>query len=205
MIQRTETDRRESKVQTGFRTKADAVIARGRAGAFLVLLALVGAATPAQAATSGLKGLTYSLSDAKLTKTGHVALIGCPSSDATIQVTMGQLVYTKSQPVTVAAVLRNVGTSDCQYVGPAGAEPPWLGLCGLLSLTVDNPKGVLVFPEKGVVNCPALVDRVLKPGVSLRASGSWGRQRLYPAKGLVPRGKYRLTVDNVVTFSVTLR
>jgi hypothetical protein len=75
----------------------------------------------------------------------------------------------------------------------------------LLSLTVDNPKGVLVFPEKGVVNCPALVDRVLKPGVSLRASGSWGRQRLYPAKGLVPRGKYRLTVDNVVTFSVTLR
>jgi hypothetical protein len=182
------------------------VITRGFAGALVsCLLILTSAAMPARAPTSGLKALTYSSNDAKLTKTGHVALIGCPSSDATIQVTMRRLVYTKSQRVTVEAVLRNVGTSDCQYVAPAGAEPPWLGLCGLLSLTVDNQKGVLVFPAKGTVNCPALVNRVLTPGASLRASGSWNQRKLYPSRGFVPRGKYRLTVGNVVTFSVTLR
>jgi hypothetical protein len=178
---------------------------RGFAGACVSLLILTSAAMPAQAATSGLKALTYSSSGAKLTKTGHVALIGCPSSDATIQVTVGRLVYTKSQPVTVVAVLRNVGTSDCQYVAPAGAEPLWLGLCGVLSLTVDNPKGVHVFPAKGVVNCPALVNSVLTPGESLTASGSWDQRKLYPSRGFVPRGKYRLRVGNVITFSVTLR
>jgi hypothetical protein len=180
------------------------VISRGLAAVCVSLLILMSTAVPAQA-ISGFELRTHSSSHATLTKTGHIGLIGCPSSNATIQLTMGRLVYTKSQPVTVAAVLRNVGTSDCQYVAPAGAEPLWVGLCGLLSLTVDNPKGMLVYPEKGVVNCSAQVGKVLSPGASLRASGSWDQQRPYPAKGLVPRGKYRLTVGNVVTFSVTLR
>ena len=180
------------------------MISRGLAGACLSLLILMSTALPART-TSGVELHTDTSSHATLTKTGHIGLIGCSSSDATIEVTLGGLVYTKSQPVKLVAVLRNVGTSDCQYFAPAGAEPLRLGLCGLLSLTVDNPKGMLVFPEKGVVNCPALVGKVLTPGASLRASGSWDQQRPYPAKGPVPRGKYRLTVGNVLTFSVTLR
>ena len=49
----------------------------------------------------------------------------CSSADATIRVTLTRLAYTKSQPVTVVAVLRNVGTFDSQYVAPAGADPAW--------------------------------------------------------------------------------
>jgi len=180
------------------------VISRGLAGACVSLLILMSTALPART-TSGVELHTDTSSHATLTKTGHIGLIGCSSSDATIEVTLGGHVYTKSQPVKLVAVLRNVGTSDCQYLAPAGAEPLWIGTCGLLSLTVDNSKGMLVFPEKGVVNCPALVGKVLAPGASLRASESWNQQRAYPAKGLMPRGKYRLRVGNVVTFSVTLR
>ena len=180
------------------------MITRGLAGACVSLLIFMSTAVPAQV-ISGVDLGAHSSSHTTLTKRGHIGLIGCAANLVTIRVTMARLVYAESQPVTVVAVLRNAGISNCQYVAPAGAEPLWLGLCGLSSLTVKNPKGVLVFPEKGVVNCPALVSRVLTPGASLRASGSWDQRKSYPSRGFVPRGKYRLTVGNVVTFSVTLR
>jgi hypothetical protein len=181
------------------------VITRGLAGACVSLLILASATVPAQAVTSGVELRTHSSSDATLRKTNHIGLIGCASNDVTIRVTLRRLVYTKSQPVTVVAVLRNVGTSACKYVAPNAAGPLFLGPCGLISLTVDNDKNSDVFPGEGTFSCPAEIYKVLEPGASLRASGSWDQRKLYPSRGFVPRGKYRLTVGNVVTFSVTLR
>jgi hypothetical protein len=181
------------------------VITRGLAGACVSLLILTSAAISAQVVTGGVEVRTHSSSDPTLRKANHIRLIGCASNDVTIRVTLRRLVNTKSQPVTVLAVLRNVGTAACTYVAPNAAGPLFLGPCGLTSLTVANDKSVDVFPGEGIFSCPAEIYKVLELGASLSVSGSWDQRKIYPSRGFVPRGKYRLTVGNVVTYSVTLR
>lgn len=114
--------------------------------------------------------------------------------------TISRLVFRATQPVSVRAVVRNVGTVPCDYAGYA-VGPQTIGPCGMISMEIENSAGVNVWPGNAAYFCPMMVGEPIPPGRSVVANGSWNQDQ----DTLAPRGRYRLIIGRELVFSITLR
>jgi hypothetical protein len=110
--------------------------------------------------------------------------------------------YTSSQPVRVTALIHNVGSATCEYVG--GSKTESLGSCGPISLLINAAKGGEVWPGSAVFHCPAEFEKPLLAGATVKVVGTW-QQTDGSAKGSVPRGSYHVVIGGVVSLAISLR
>jgi hypothetical protein len=133
-------------------------------------------------------------------KVGPVDVGDCPPGTIEATVTIPRTVFTVNQPVSVRAVVRNTGTVPCDYAG-LSAKPQEAGPCGMLSMEVENARGLDVWPGNVAYNCQAEFEESIPPKGSVVAVGSWSQDE----GTLAPRGRYRLIVGRKLAFSITLR
>ena len=91
----------------------------------------------------------------------------CPAGAVVASVRIPGAVFGAGQSVTVRAVLHNVGMVPCAYSG-LFAPPQEIGPCGVISMEIENAKGVNVWPgNQAFFSCPALGPESLPPGASV--------------------------------------
>jgi hypothetical protein len=168
------------------------------AAALGVASALVGGTGP----PAGAAALGGSTAQPALVKTAHVAFGSCSAADVKMRVSVPKLTFGASQPVTIAAVVHNVGATTCDYSGGVGEVS--IGPCGPVFVQVDNSKGVDVWPGSAPYACPAELAAQLRPGAKVTANGSWD-QTDGSTNAVVPRGSYRLIVGGKISFRLILR
>jgi hypothetical protein len=166
----------------------------------MVALSACLVALPADASSGHHATAHRARSQPVLAKQGPVMLSGCRAGTIEASVTIPRAVFAADQQVTVRANVRNVGTTPCGYPGSSGT-PQEAGPCGMISMEIENAKGVDVWPGKRVYSCPALFEESIVPGGTVVVVGSWSRDE---ATAVLP-GKYRLIVGRLLVFSITLR
>jgi hypothetical protein len=134
-----------------------------------------------------------------------IPLGNCLAPDVIMRATIPRLTFSSSQPVTVSAVVRNEGTHACTY-GGAGQRNQFIGPCGAFSLQVFSSNGAPVWPGPVAYSCPMIGPTLLAPKAEVEASGTWPkllvtRNSTSPARV----GRYRLFVDQKVSFTISLR
>src|ERR1035437_2888670 len=112
-------------------------------------------ASPALAATEHHESRTSASPRPVLVKSGPVAVLNgnCSAGSMEARVTISRLVFRANQPVSVRAVVRNVGTVPCDYAGYA-VGPQTIGPCGMISMEIENRAGVNVWPGNAAYFCP---------------------------------------------------
>lgn len=135
-------------------------------------------------------------------RSGPVAVLAgdCPVRSIEARVAIPRLVFTVTQPVSVRAVVHNVGTVACDYAGSSVGTQS-IGPCGMISMEIENRSGAEVWPGNARFGCPMVVGGSIPPGGSVVAVGSWNQDQ----DTLAPRGRYRLIVGQKLVFSITLR
>ena len=139
-----------------------------------------------------------------VTRSSHVHLGNCSAKDVTMRASIAGLQYSLSQPINVIAVIRNRGSRTCTYSG-AGTGT-YFGPCGSFPMDVFNKSGVNVWPGPISPSCPMIGQKELPAGGRVIASGTWpltiGFREGSPA---APPGRYRLVVDNAMSFTIVLK
>jgi hypothetical protein len=114
------------------------------------------------------------------------------------------LQYSLSQPINVMAVIRNRGSRTCTYSGAGSGT--YFGPCGPFPMDVFNKSGVNVWPGPIAPSCPMIGQKELPAGGQVVASGTWpqtiGFREGSPA---APPGRYRLVVDETISFNLVLK
>ena len=158
-----------------------------------------------------------------VTRSAHIAYEGCPAKDVVLSVSVGHDTYLTGQLVTYRVSLHNESGRRCTVPGdqasillpnansssPAGGQLGYLlGPCSSLPLTIDNSKGVQVFPGPEAVSCPNFLGPPLGAHATISTTGTWNQMvggGLRPARvpTLAPPGRYRIMVGSKVGVSVT--
>jgi hypothetical protein len=154
------------------------------------------------------------VSDA-LTHEAHVAFENCRARTTILKATLPKLTYAVGQSVPIEVTLSNTSDIPCGDAGPSfsggSAHQLSIGECGQISLQVNTVNGENIFPGTAIFGCPMISGVRLPAHGSLRASNTWTESAYpqTPANGAVvphqaPAGAYRLTLQNAVTFPLTL-
>jgi hypothetical protein len=152
-----------------------------------------------------------------VTRSGHIAYLGCRAADVVLRVSVPHSSYGPGQPVRYRVSLHNVSAHSCTAPGaPARASnapvSELLGPCGQLSVVVDNAHGLDVYPGPEAISCPAYLGPVLAAHGTLAASGTWdqsegpligGRLHSHVIRH-APPGRYRIMIGGAVSVAVTL-
>jgi len=141
-----------------------------------------------------------------LVKTASVALGTCPATDVVMRALIPRLNYSANQPVSVAVVVRNVGSHTCTFGGTGNRYPEYIGPCGAISLQVDGRGGAPLWPGPVAYSCPAISATALAPGAKFTATGAWPKAIVTRSSSSgAPAGTYRLVIDRAITFTIPLR
>jgi hypothetical protein len=176
-----------------------------------LVLALVLAASLSPVSAAG--ALTHHATDRHratgqpvLVKTAHVLLGNCTAKEVRMRALIARLTYTASQPVNVAVVVHNVSSQTCTYGGTGRNSIEYIGPCGAIPLQVTGGGGVPIWPGPGITSCPEIGATTLAPGAEFTASGTWPKAIVTrKSSSDAPPGSYRLVIDRVITFTITLR
>jgi hypothetical protein len=196
--------------------------------AAFTLLPTATSPTPALAATTATATATATADSTAatsptITRSAHVAYEGCPAKDVVLSVSVNRHSFVTGQPVTYRVSLHNLSGLRCNV--PGEQSPPQqpngndsslgggplgflLGPCSPLPVTVDNAKGVDVFPGPEAISCPAILGPSLAAHATLSTTGTWDQMEggLRPARIATPApvGRYRIVVAGKVTVPITI-
>lgn len=167
----------------------------------LVLAALVAPAGAAVAAKSTTT-TTHHSSAPKLDVLGHVRFWECPSKTTQMLVGVNTLTLHPGSTLTMTFLVKNGGTSSCNYTAPyAGAAPGptstslQAGPCGSIGFEVETTRGHEVWPGPQLLNCPALGFAQLAAGATVSGTGSWNQDKPNSSTRVAP-GTYKVVIDN---------
>jgi hypothetical protein len=165
----------------------------------LVLAALVLPAGPPASATSKTTTKHHS-SAPKLDAVGSVKFWECPSKTTQMLVAVNTLTLHPGDTLTITFVVKNTGTTSCNYTAPyAGVAPGptsttlQAGPCGSIGYEIAGSRGHEVWPGPQLVNCPALGFAQLAPGATVSGTGSWNQDKPNSDRRVSP-GTYTLIV-----------
>jgi hypothetical protein len=175
-----------------------------------IAVAVLPTAPPgAAAATGGAPG------PSAITRSAHIAYLSCRAPDVLLTASIQRQPFSTGQPVTFKVSIRDLSRRPCASLStppvPANPVNPAAGLlgpCGELSVTVDDSAGALVYPAIAV-GCPLILGPSLGAGQTITATGTWDQAAAVGYQsgvrlGPVPRGEYRLVIDDKVTLPVDL-
>jgi hypothetical protein len=141
-------------------------------------------------------------SGAKTSALGHVKFWECPSKTTQMLVVVNTLTLHPGSPLNITFIIKNTGTSSCNYTAPyAGVAPGptsaslQAGPCGSVGFEVTSSRGKEVWPGPQLLNCPALGFAQLAPGSAVTGTGTWNQDKPNSGQRVTP-GKYTLIVDN---------
>jgi hypothetical protein len=149
---------------------------------------------------------------AAISRSAHIAYGGCPIGDVLLTVTVPGHSFAPGVPVPYGVSLHDLSVKACGS-GPRTSPGPTalgalLGPCGELPLTIDNARGIDVYPGSQAISCPVLLGPALVGHQTLTATGTWGQTQGggRPARvvALVPRGTYHLVIGNKVRVPIDL-
>jgi hypothetical protein len=179
-------------------------------------LAAAGAILLLPAVQSAAGTTTLLPSSRTITRTTRIAYLNCPEPDVVLTASVQRKPFTTGQLVTYKVSIRNRSQRPCgtpngitRLPNPVEPAAGLLGPCGELSVTIDDSRGVQVYPGRIAVSCPAILGPPLAPGQTITTTGTWdqtaavGYQSGAPL-GPVPRGEYHLVIDGNVTLPVDL-
>jgi hypothetical protein len=165
----------------------------------------VGAIVSADASTAHRGGKAP-----KLVQEGHGTFWECPSKTTELLVGVNQLTLHPNDTLKIDFVVKNLGTSACNYVAPyAGAAPGpvtstlQVGPCGSIGFKIEGAHHKNVWPGVQPFNCPALGFAQLQPQATVIGSGQWG-QTLPTGLKRVPAGSYTLVVGKNFSFPLKI-
>jgi hypothetical protein len=178
------------------------MLAAASAASGLVLAALAVPGGPAAAAKGKHTTTTTHHSSPKLVVLGHVKFWECPSKTTQMLVAVNTLTLHPGSSLDITFVIKNTGTSSCNYTAPyAGVAPGptstnlQAGPCGSIGFELATTRGHEVWPGPQLVNCPALGFAQLAPGATVTGTGTWNQDKPNTDRRVSP-GKYTLIVDN---------
>jgi hypothetical protein len=179
---------------------------------------------PAAAATHATTTTTSTSAPSAVTRSAHIAYENCPAQDVVLSVSVPRHTYAIGQPVTYRVSLHNESGRRCSVPGSqASSLLPnasasslnvtqlgfLLGPCSPLPLTIENAKGVEVFPGPEAISCPAFQGPPLAAHTTISTTGTWDQMvggGLRPARVATPApaGLYRIKVGSKVSVPITL-
>jgi hypothetical protein len=196
--------RRHTTVDTGPARRVSLTVAVSLVLA-VVLAASLSLASTAGALTQHATARQHQARHPDLVKTAHVPLGNCTATDVVMRALIPRLTYSAGQPVTVAVVVHNVGSHTCTFGGTGHRYPEYIGPCGAFPLQVFSG-GAPDWPGPIAYSCPLISATTLAPGAQLTATGTWPKAiATRTATSRAPAGIYRLTIDQAITFTITLR
>jgi hypothetical protein len=183
--------------------------------AWTVLVTAATAVTGLASAPAGAAAPTPG--EPTVTRSAHIAYLSCPAPDVLLTVSIQRRPFAPGQLVTYRVSIRDLSSRPCEDPlhtpfsrNPAGLGTGLLGPCGELSVTIDNSRGVPVYPGRNVIACAMVLGPPVAAGQTITTTGTWD-QTVGPAPPvprlpgtLAPRGVYRLVVDDKVTLPFDL-
>jgi hypothetical protein len=171
---------------------------RGMCGA-IVLAAATLAAVPA---TAGGSTAHHTARVVKLAQEGRGTFWECPAKTTELLVGVNRLTLHPGDTLKVDFVVKNLGTTACNYVAPYASVAPGpttttlqAGPCGSMGFQIDGPHHKNVWPGTEPLNCPALGFAQLQPQAAVIGVGQWG-QTLPTGTKRIPAGSYTLVVGH---------
>ena len=181
-------------------------------------------ATPPPAAAATHTTTTNTTTSSAVTRSAHIAYENCPAKDVVLSLSVPRHTYATGQPVTYRVSLHNESGRRCTVPGaqPSSLLPNanasslgvtqlgfLLGPCSPLPLTIDNAKGVEVFPGPEAISCPAFQGPPLAARATISTTGTWDQVvggGLRPARlpTPAPAGLYRIEVGTKVSVPISL-
>jgi hypothetical protein len=175
-----------------------------------ILVIVMAMAASVSTAVTGARPAAASKPSTALIKTTRVAFENCPARSTVMKVTMLGLTFSTNEPILVGISIRNDSDKACGHLSlPRSAPLASLGIqigpCGNVSMVVEDAQRHEVFPGPG--DAPSCAQRfsVRVPAHhSVASVGVWSQQLGLHGQTPVPRGIYRIIIDKVITFTVTL-
>ena len=138
---------------------------------------------------------------------GHSTFWECKAKSTKVLVAVNSLTLRVGTPLTVNFVVRNTGTSACNYVAPyaecrARAPRPACSRPAHAAPSASRSSVLAkhnVWPGPAAFNCPALGFAQLQPGASVSGRGTWAENKP-GSRTRVAAGRYTLVVDGHFRF-----
>jgi hypothetical protein len=162
--------------------------------------------TGAVHAAASTPGKSVTKSAPKLYQQGHVTFWECPAKTTQVLIGVNKLTLHPGDTLSINFVVRNQGTSACNFVAPYAGEAPGptastlqVGPCGSMGFVINAAHRRDVWPGPQPFNCPALGFAQLQPNASTVGSGTWNQTVPSGSKRVRP-GDYTLVVAGRYTF-----
>ncbi|HWE65999.1 MAG TPA: hypothetical protein VG298_05085 [Acidimicrobiales bacterium] len=146
----------------------------------------------------------------QLTLQGHGVFWECPAKTTALLIGVNKLTLHPGQVLTVNFIVKNVGTTACNYVAPYAGEAPGptqstlqVGPCGSMGYEIEGAHHHNVWPGVEAFNCPALGFAQLQPNAAVAGTGMWAQTEPTGLKR-VPAGSYTLVVDGHFAFPLKI-
>jgi hypothetical protein len=141
------------------------------------------------------------------TQSVHLQFENCPAATTILTASEARVSYSNHRLVNINVSITNSSANACgpspEQVALSG-ENLVVGPCGEVSVDIDNARGVNVYPGRTGIACPAETGVPVPANGTLTAIASWNQRASYDSTHLAPRGRYELSIQQLLDFAIRL-